>query len=157
MNIESILSPERTTCDIRATSKKKALQEISRFIHQNVSRFSSEEIFENLIDRERLGSTALGNGIAIPHCRFSQCTEEIGALFRLPDGVDFEAPDDLPVTLIFVLLVPAEAADDHVKTLAMLVERFDSEQYREALMSATNARELYDLAIKDPLPQVRSA
>ncbi|MEX2326518.1 MAG: PTS sugar transporter subunit IIA, partial [Pseudomonadales bacterium] len=118
MNIESILAPERTFCCLTAGSKKKAIEEAARLIANVSDNLSAEEIYERLISREKLGTTAIGHGIAIPHCRMNDCNEIVGGLFRLEAPVDFDAFDDEPVHILFVLLVPEVEVDDHLKTLA---------------------------------------
>ncbi|MEX1236958.1 MAG: PTS sugar transporter subunit IIA, partial [Pseudomonadales bacterium] len=109
----------------------------------------AEEIYERLISREKLGTTAIGHGIAIPHCRMNDCNEIVGGLFRLEAPVDFDAFDDEPVHILFVLLVPEVEVDDHLKTLAMLASLFESEAYRSNLLGAEDDRDLYERAIAE--------
>ena len=149
VNIESILAPERTCCDLQATSKKRAIEEIAQHLARVTHTLSAEDIYERLIGRETLGTTAIGNGIAIPHCRIEDCHEIIGGLYKLASPIDFEAFDDEPVSLLFVLLVPAEEVDEHLHALAMLAQHFESAQFRQNLMSATNDTQLFEQAIKE--------
>lgn len=113
MTIARILSSSRTHCDTAASSKKRALEHIADFICQDMPDLDAGVLFKNLINRERLGSTGIGEGIAIPHCRMSNCPDITGALVRLAEPVDFDALDDEPVDLLFTLLVPEEACDEH--------------------------------------------
>lgn len=147
MNIESILAPERTCCCLTASSKKKAIEEAARLIANVTDCLGAEEIYERLISREKLGTTAIGHGVAIPHCRLSDCSEVLGGLFKLETPIDFDAFDDEPVSILFVLLVPEVHIDDHLKTLAMLAERFESDAYRSSLLGAKGDRDLYERAI----------
>lgn len=149
MKIESILTPERTHAHLVATSKKRAIEEAAIHISKGIHEFSAEEIYERLINREKIGTTAIGHGIAIPHCRIDNCSQIVGALFRLNTPIDFGAFDDEPVRILFVLLVPAEEVEDHLHTLAMLAERFESEDYRRNLLTAADDSELYKRAITD--------
>ncbi|MEX2489044.1 MAG: PTS sugar transporter subunit IIA [Pseudomonadales bacterium] len=157
MNLASILTPERTCCDLEASSKKRAIEEAAGHIARTLPRLDAAEIYENLINREKLGTTAIGHGIAIPHCRMQNCDEIVGGLFKLRQPINFEAFDDQPVQIMFVLLVPAEEVEDHLATLAMLAERFESEKFREHLLQATSDRELYERATQDPVPNARLA
>ena len=156
MKIESILTPERTCARVVASSKKRAIEEAAIRISSEVEELDQQEIFERLINREKIGTTAIGHGIAIPHCRIDGVQDIIGGLFRLDTPVDFGAFDDEPVRIMFVLLVPSEEVDEHLQTLAMLAERFESEDYRRSLLTAADDTELYKRAIAD-LPMPRQA
>lgn len=146
MDIRSILAPERTHCSVVAASKKKAIEEASRRIAE-AANLDSESIYESLITRERLGTTAIGHGIAIPHCRLDGCPSIIGSLFRLESPVDFDSFDDEPVQLLFVLLVPSDEVDEHLKALGALATRFESAEYRNRLLQAENDEALFDAAV----------
>ena len=102
-----------------------------------------DEMFEHLLTRERLGSTGLGEGIAIPHCRID-CPRPMAALLRLETPVDFDAPDDAPVDLLFVLIVPPGETSAHLTTLAALARLFQSADNRAALRAGASDAELYD-------------
>ena len=148
MNIASILVPERTFSDVETTSKKRAIEKASDLIASVELGFDGQELYSNLISREKLGPTAIGNGIAIPHCRIA-CSSAVGSLFRLSNGIDFGALDDLPVRIMFVLLVPQHETEDHLHTLAMLARKFESEMYRNGLLEAKDSRELFEVALMD--------
>jgi len=150
MKIESILIPERTSCGIAAASKKKALEQIASFVTRSLPQIDSEELYQSLIARERLGTTALGNGIAIPHCRLSDCEDMICALIQLQEPVDFGAYDQIPVKLIFLLIVPTTEIEEHLQTLSMLARRLESDDYRQALLNATTDIDLYHAALLEP-------
>jgi len=138
-------------------SKKRAIEEAAGYIAQTLPDLTAAEIYEGLINREKLGTTAIGHGIAIPHCRMDKCGETIGGLFRLSQPVDFAAFDDQPVDIMFILIVPSEEADEHLQTLAMLAERFESAGYRKKLQTAKSDRELYELALQNPMPDAKQA
>lgn len=148
MDIKSILSPERTCCTLVAASKKKAIEEAARQIADTRDDISAESIFESLINREKIGTTAIGHGIAIPHCRID-CEHVIGSLFRLEHPVDFDSFDDEPVQVLFVLLVPTDHTEEHLQTLGMLARRFESPDYRQALLRARGDEELFKVAVSD--------
>ncbi|AJQ96511.1 PTS IIA-like nitrogen regulatory protein PtsN [Gynuella sunshinyii] len=144
--LNQILQPGYVFTDVAATSKKKALQDIAEIISQLVPELTSDYIFDNLIARERLGSTGFGNGVAIPHCRISNYDKIIGAFFRLKDAIDFDAVDKRPVNLLFVLLVPEEEKTAHLEVLSLLSEKFSNETIRNKL--ATMSKEdIYQLFI----------
>lgn len=149
MKLASILTPERTKCGMQAASKKKALEQIAEFVCAFDEKLDPEELFEKLIERERLGTTGLGNGIAIPHCRLPNCESIVGALVLLEDGIDFGAFDKEPVRVIFLLIVPAEEVNEHLNTLSALATRLQSEEYRASLLSAQTDSELYSAAIRE--------
>ena len=147
MNIVDILSLERTFCKIRATSRKCALEQVSEYLAANIPFFDADQLFTSLIAREKMGSTALGHGVAIPHCRMKGCDKILGGLFSLDQPVDFESPDRSETKLLFVLVVPEEETSEHLSVLAMLAGRFDSEQYRQSLFEANTAQDLFQAAI----------
>lgn len=148
MQLQSILSPERTITGVPGTSKKRVLENIAEIICKDVSYLNPEDLFSALTARERLGSTGIGEGIAIPHCRVANCTNTIGSLVRLETPVDFEAIDDKPIDILFVLLVPEEANDEHLLTLKTLAELFSQADFRESLRNAENDQALYHAAIE---------
>ena len=150
MNINSILSPERTFCNIETRSKKNAIEKASTMIAQTLPSLDASEIYSKLIAREKLGPTALGQGIALPHCRILGCNDIVGALFTIKTPIDFGALDYQPVNIMFVLLVPEEEVDEHLKTMAMLAGKFDSEDYRANLIEAPDDQSLFDRACQSP-------
>jgi PTS system nitrogen regulatory IIA component len=150
MNIESILAPSRTVCALEAASKKRAIERAAEIIAESMPGINVGALYRGLLERERLGSTAIGHGVAIPHCRLRDCDKIIGALFTLSDPVDFSAPDDEPVSIMFVLLVPENETDHHLAALAMLAERFEQRSYRSALTSAGSNNELFERALALP-------
>jgi PTS system nitrogen regulatory IIA component len=147
MNISDILTPERTFADLKCASKKRTLESISHWLGDQMSEFDGKELFNALINREKLGSTGFGDGIAIPHCRLDSCTQVTGALIRLAKAVDFDAIDAQPVDLLFVLLVPLEATNEHLQILATLAGSFGQPEFRERLRKATDAEAMYKIAI----------
>ena len=145
--MDSILTPERTIKSAPATSKKKVLEFLGSFIAEHIPESSSDDIYERLLNRERMGSTGIGEGIAIPHCRLKQCNDTFGVLMQLDTPVDFDAIDRQPVDLIFALLVPEEANDEHLKTLSMLAGKFSNPDYREALRKSPDSAQLFRRAL----------
>lgn len=145
MQINEILTLERTLFGVPGGSKKRVLEYFSKFIVQQNPQLDTEEVFSKLIARERLGSTGIGDGVALPHCRISNCTEAVGTFIRLRDKIDFDAIDGQPVDLLFLLLVPEEANEAHLQTLALLAERFSDEELRKELRKTDETEQLYQL------------
>ncbi len=150
--IADILTLERTQLGAHCTSKKRLLEHISDFLSDQFEDASADDIYDKLIAREKLGSTGIGEGIAIPHSRLRQCDGTLGALFLLDEAIDFDAIDRNPVDLIFVLLVPEEATEQHLKTLSMLAGHFNQPEFRNTLRNSTDTQSLYDNAIRFTLP-----
>ena len=94
-----------------------------------------------------MGSTGIGHGIAIPHCRLLPCNKAIGFLIRIQEGIDYDAIDGEPVDLVFALLVPEESTDEHLQLLATLATNLSQKEYREALRNAPDLNQLYQRAI----------
>ena len=147
MQINSILSQHRVACDVEAGSKKKLLEQLAQLISEDQPQLDSEELFLNLVNRERLGSTGLGGGIAIPHCRLSNCEQTLAAVIKLTQAIEYEAVDGEPVDLVFALVVPEQAHDEHLQTLASLAERLQQNAYLQQLRDAEDNHTLYQAAI----------
>ncbi len=123
--------------DIQASSKKRALEEAARQLGACPSSPEPEQIFERLLERERLGSTGLANGVALPHARVPDLDRAYGVFLRLDAPVDFDALDGQPVDLLFALLVPEQATDEHLQLLAELAKLFSDAQLCELLRRAS--------------------
>jgi PTS system nitrogen regulatory IIA component len=150
MQIESLISPGRTLCGIEGGSKKRALELLANTIAQDIPEIDADELFRRLIGRERLGSTGIGHGVAIPHCRVEHCKGTVGALITLADPIDFDAIDSQPVDILFAMLVPEDAHDEHLQTLATLAGALNNPEYRQRLRKATSDEALYQAAISSP-------
>tara|TARA_R110000823_G_scaffold91174_3_gene201092 strand:- start:12356 stop:12814 length:459 start_codon:yes stop_codon:yes gene_type:complete len=146
--LNHILTPERTVCHIATASKKRLFERISEIISTDQPSLPYTEVLDKLVARENLGSTGLGQGIAIPHCRVSDCPAPIGALFSLEDAIPFGAPDERPVDLLFVLLVPEEANQEHLDILASIASLFNQPDFCARLRQADSNEALYFVATK---------
>lgn len=144
MQIIDLLSPDRVQVGTVARSKKRLLELISELLSHNESEIGGRCIYNSLCDRERLGSTGLGNGIAIPHGRI-EAQDAIGAFIRLRDGIDFQAPDGQPVDLVFAMVVPEHDQEEHLGLLAQLAELFANEGMRDQLRSASSEQAIFDM------------
>lgn len=147
MQLDQILTAERCHSNLKGVSKKRALTKISQFIAEAIGSAEPDEIFNSLMAREQLGSTGLGNGIAIPHCRLPMCNEIVGTLVTLSDPIDFDAIDGKPVDILFVLVVPEEQHDEHVKTLAGLAALFNDEDFCYTLRHTNDREDLFNIVI----------
>lgn len=149
MQLTDIISPERIAAQVHATSKKRALETISKLLAQHSSTsLDASEIFDSLIARERLGTTAIDHGVAIPHGRLKNSSETIGAFVQLKEGIDCDALDRQDVNLLFALLVPEESTEEHLQLLGRLAHMFSNDELREKLQNAENSQALYDLLIE---------
>ena len=149
LSIEDILTPERSVIDVTVSSKKKLLEQLSSLVAEEIGDASADDIYERLLARERMGSTGIVEGIAIPHCRLLQCQKALGVLLRLNTPIDYDSIDGNPVDLVFALLVPEEATDEHLQILATLASNFNQAEYREALRNAPDAKRLFQRAIAE--------
>jgi len=145
MLISDLLSPERIRCDAQSSSKKQLLELISEELARNSEAFTKREMFESLCARERLGSTGLGNGVAIPHGRIKGSSHVEASFIRLRKPVAFDAIDGQPVDLLFCIAVPEDCGEDHLKLLAQVAEMFSDAAFLEELRKAEDAGTLMQL------------
>ncbi len=141
MLLTDILHANGVIADLRATSKKQLFQELSR-VAGDLSGVPSRRIFEAVLERERLGSTGVGHGVAIPHARLEELETVQGLFARLSEPIDFDAIDERPVDLVFLLLAPEAAGADHLKALARVSRVFRREELRERLRAAPDQEAL---------------
>lgn len=142
MQLNELISENSVACDVDAHSKKRALESVSNLISTQNGNISANEIFDSLIAREKLGATGLGYGVAIPHGRLKNIDSTVGAFIKLKEAIEYDAIDNQPVDLIFALLVPEDAADEHLQTLAMLAKMFNDENIRHAIRNASSADDI---------------
>ncbi|GAA5523971.1 nitrogen regulatory protein [Microbulbifer aestuariivivens] len=147
MTLDALLSPRLSLCNLAGSSKKKLLLNIAQAIAEQYPQFDSDTVFNQLIARERLGSTGIGEGVAIPHCHLPGCEHPIGVLCTTDPAVDFDAADRQPVDLLFALLVPEGHEQEHLDTLAQIAGLFSDSRVRDKLRAAETGDELYALAI----------
>lgn len=147
MELSELLSEERCCTDIEASSSKRLLEAVAGAFAASVPELDENDLFMQLMARERLGNTGIGEGVAIPHCRASNCTRAFGALLRLAQPLAFDAMDGKPVDLIFALVVPEEAHSDHLSALAAVAEKFQQPDFRRQLRASDSASSMYRAAI----------
>ena len=136
--IAKLLPTANVVVGLEASSKKRAFEQAG-LLFENNHGIGRSVVFDSLFAREKLGSTGLGQGIAIPHGRIKGLKDALGAFIRLSEPVPFDAPDGRPVSLLFVLLVPEQANEHHLQLLSELAQMFSDRSFREQLMSAPDA------------------
>ena len=144
MEIADLLAPDAVNPALKAAGKKQLLQELAHHAAR-LTQIPERRIFETLVERERLGSTGMGQGVAIPHGRLSGLGRIVGVFARLETPVAYEAVDDQPVDLVFLLLAPETAGADHLKALARVSRLLRNQPTCEKLRAATRAEVLYAL------------
>ncbi|MCB1756715.1 MAG: PTS sugar transporter subunit IIA [Gammaproteobacteria bacterium] len=142
LDFVQLLDISRIQCKQQISSKKRALESLSELLTPFAEEHSHMDILDALSARERLGSTGLGHGIALPHGRMPMLQTPLAALMTLDRGIDFESPDNEPVDILFALLMPQHCNDEHLKVLAELAKLFSQPDLREALRKAETPREL---------------
>lgn len=151
-----LLAPTRVQAST-TTSKKRLLETLATLLSDGQGGALEGSLFEGLCARERLGSTGLGHGVAIPHGRVAGLGSAIGAFVRLAEPVDFGAPDGQPVDLVFALAVPEHFTHQHLVLLSELAERFSSEAFRAALRAAPDAAALLKVLREGADPRYAAA
>ncbi|MER2493294.1 PTS IIA-like nitrogen regulatory protein PtsN [Catenovulum sediminis] len=148
MDIQSFLTPGCTECAVSVTSKKRLIEHISQIAAKNSSELTEQDILDALMNRERVGSTGIGNGIALPHGRLNKATQAIAVLITTETPIDFDAIDNQPVNVFFALLVPEGQCNEHLKSLAAVAQKLSDKSILKRIRTAQNNQELY-LAITE--------
>ncbi|MBI3776183.1 MAG: PTS sugar transporter subunit IIA [Gammaproteobacteria bacterium] len=146
MQLSDILAAQRVRAGAQASSKKRALELLSQLLAEPADS-TQQEIFESLTARERLGSTALGYGVALPHGRMKKITGTRGAFVQLVQGVDFDAADRTPVDLLFAIVVPEQCTEEHLELVAQIAELFSNEATRTRLRQAKDTGQLLEILV----------
>jgi len=144
MELSKILQPECTTCATPG-SKKKVLELISDLAAVQYPTLTSQEIFESLLAREKMGSTGIGNGIAIPHGRLTNITQPVAVLIKCEEPIAFDSIDKQPVDILFALLVPADQCEQHLSTLSAMAEKLNDKLILKQLRKTQDESELYQV------------
>jgi PTS system nitrogen regulatory IIA component len=144
MNLHRVLEPGRVLCNVEARSKKHVLEILSELLASADNDLTAGEIFDSLASRERLGSTGLGGGVALPHGRVPGIESSVAAFVRLSRGVEFDAPDGGPVALVLGLLVPEQASEQHLEELSEMAQLLSRPALREGLLRASSSSALFE-------------
>ena len=142
--VAKLLHPANVAIDISVSSKKRLFEHLG-LLFENHHGIASSVVFDSLFARERLGSTGLGHGVAIPHGRIKGLKDALGAFLRLGAPVPFDAPDGKPVNLVFALLVPEHATEKHLQILSELAQMFSDRPLRDAMSAAADPASLHQL------------
>ncbi len=142
MHISELVSPEQVSCQSNVNSKKRALQQLASLLAGSHPELKEDDVFDSLLERERLGSTGLGHGVAIPHGRITSAKGSSAAVLRLNKPIDYDAPDGNPVDIFIGLIVPEDSTREHLDILSCLAEVLSSEDSRNQLRKALTDEEL---------------
>ena len=146
--IGEILPLSHIVLDLEVSSKKRVFEQAGLLL-ENEAGLARADVFDCLFAREKLGTTGLGQGVAIPHGRHASVKKAVGAFIRTQEPVAFDAPDGKPVSLIFILLVPENATGEHLEVLSKLAAKFSQKAVREALMNAASPQEVQKLLTEE--------
>ncbi len=149
MTLGEILAPERVRAELSAGTKEEAVAELAELLGRGVAVAPAAEIARVLLERERLSSTAIGEGIAIPHGRLAGIDAVVAAFGRSSRGIDFDSVDGRPTHLFFALVAPEDAAALHLKALARISRRLKSAEFRERLLRLSGEEEIYQAILAE--------
>jgi len=144
MELEQLISQDSVVCNADVRSKKRALEFLAELLAKESATADALTIFQHLTEREKLGSTSLGHGVAIPHARTSDSDKAIGAFIKIKHGIDFDSPDNKPTDLLFALMVPEHYTDEHLEILSGLASSFSDEALCHSLRLSDTSEGLYD-------------
>ena len=158
MKLDTLINSNAVISSSEIKSKKRALEVLAEKLAEIVSSINQPpapedppsegayalEIFQLLIDREKLGSTSMGHGVALPHARTSLTDRAVGVFLKLDEGIDFDSPDDRKTDLIFALMVPEDHTDEHLKILAFLASLFSDKVFCEEMRKSRSDKEMYN-------------
>jgi PTS system nitrogen regulatory IIA component len=149
MKMSDILEVENVIPDLKAKDKKRAIEELADAVVKTNPSLDKDSLVRVLLDRESLGSTAIGDGVAIPHGKFPGIIAPIISFGRSGKGLDFESMDGQPVFLFFLLVAPEDSASVHLKALARIAKMLKDSNFRKLLIEAPNKKELYKIIIQN--------
>jgi len=157
IELSTVLTPNRVTNDLNVSSKKRLLEIMSGLLLKDNHGLDRDTVFQILLERERLGSTGIGNGVALPHGRVNGIDQAIGAFSTLRNPLDYDSLDNQPVNMVFALLVPADAHEAHLKLLSHLAEMFNDAAFRDGLVQSSTPDHLYSSFLERDRPAYRNA
>jgi PTS system nitrogen regulatory IIA component len=142
--ISQLIPPSNVIVDLDVASKKRVFEQAG-LLFENTLQIARSQVFDSLFAREKLGSTGLGQGVAIPHGRIKGLRDAVAVLIRMKEAIPFDAPDGQPVNLACILLVPEKATDQHLQILSELAQMFSDKKFREQLLQSKDAAEIHNL------------
>ncbi|MDH5455070.1 MAG: PTS sugar transporter subunit IIA [Gammaproteobacteria bacterium] len=147
MSLQDFIKPDGVLCNANARSKKHCLEILSELLVRNLPDIASDDIFECLISRERLGCTGLDRGAAFPHCRIEGIDESVAVLIKLSEPVDFESPDGEPVDIVVGMIVPEDVNDQHRDEVKLVAQVLADEGLRARLREMNSSKDLYNALV----------
>ncbi len=154
MLLEEIIKPDSVLCNAQARSKKHCLEILSELLIRQIPHLASDDIFGRLVERERLGCTGLGHGVAFPHCRVKGLESNTAALIKLSEPVDFDSSDGELVDIVFGMMVPAEINESHHANIRSIAALLSDPELRLKMRAAASSSELYDSLIDSSVATV---
>jgi PTS system nitrogen regulatory IIA component len=154
MLLEEIIKPDSVLCNAQARSKKHCLEILSELLVRQAPQIAADDIFERLIERERLGCTSLDLGVAFPHCRVEGLEANVAALIKLSEPVDFDSADGELVDIVFGMMVPNDINESHQANIRSIADLLNDAQLRQKMRAANSSRELYDSLIDSSVATV---
>ena len=154
MLLEEIIKPDSVLCNAQARSKKHCLEILSELLVRQVPHVGADDIFERLIERERLGCTSLDQGVAFPHCRVEGLDANVAALIKLSEPVDFDSADGELVDIVFGMMVPKDINESHQANIRSIADLLNDRQLRQKMRSANSSSELYESLIDSSVATV---
>lgn len=142
-----LINSDNILCRDTASSKKRIIENLSQLLAKNTQATTADTIFQGLFERERLGSTGLGKGVAIPHARIPGITHTIAAMMTLETPINYDSADNKPVDIVFGLLVPEDGSEQHLQQLARLVGLFRDEEACLTIRNATDAEQIFEILL----------
>jgi PTS system nitrogen regulatory IIA component len=147
MSLPEMIKPDGVLCNATARSKKHCLEILSELLTRNHADIVSDDIFESLIERERLGCTSLNKGAAFPHCRVDGIDDSVAVLIKLSEPIDFDSPDGEPVDIILGMMLPAIVNDEHRADIKLVTDVLADPGLRSRLREMNSSKDLYDALI----------
>ena len=147
MSLQEIIKPDGVLCNATARSKKHCLEILSELLIRSIPNIASDDIFECLISRERLGCTGLDKGAAFPHCRVKGIKESVAVLIKLSEPIDFDSPDGEPVDIVLGMMVPENINDEHREDIKLITRVLADEELRARLREMNSSSDLYEALI----------
>ncbi len=147
MKLSEIIEPDRIIPELKASDKKGVLEELAELVAARNPSIDKDALVKVLLEREKLGSTGIGDGVAIPHGKLNGVSEPIISFGRSTKGLDFDSMDEQPVYIFFLLIAPENSAGIHLKVLAKIAKLLKNSSFRKRLMEAKTREELYEIII----------
>lgn len=147
MEIKNILHPDCTLCAVQGSSKKRILELISQIANKHLIDVDQATILASLMCREKMGSTGIGNGIALPHARLQDINEVLAILVTCKPAIHYESIDDAPVDIFFAILVPEEQGEKHLQTLSIIAKKLNDKETLKKIRNASTDQELFQVII----------